>query len=61
MRAYREAGVDELVVPDFTLGPRDQKLATLDRFLVPDFTLGPRDQKLATLDRFIREVAAPLR
>lgn len=33
VRAYREAGVDELVVPDFTLGPRDQKLATLDRFI----------------------------
>lgn len=33
VREYREAGVDELVVPDFTLGPRDQKLATLDRFI----------------------------
>jgi F420-dependent oxidoreductase-like protein len=33
VRAYREAGVDELIVPDFTLGPRDQKLATLDRFI----------------------------
>ncbi len=33
VRAYREAGVDELIVPDFTLGPRDQKLATLDRFM----------------------------
>lgn len=31
--AYKEAGVDELIVPDFTLGPRDQKLATLDRFI----------------------------
>ena len=33
VRAYREAGVDELIVPDFTLGPREQKLATLDRFI----------------------------
>lgn len=33
VRAYRDAGVDELVVPDFTLGPRAQKLATLDRFM----------------------------
>jgi F420-dependent oxidoreductase-like protein len=33
VRAYREAGVDELVVPDFTLGPREQKLATLERFI----------------------------
>ena len=33
VRAYREAGVDELIVPDFTLGPRDQKLATLDKFI----------------------------
>jgi len=33
VRAYRDAGVDELIVPDFTLGPRDQKLATLDRFM----------------------------
>jgi F420-dependent oxidoreductase-like protein len=33
VRAYREAGVDELIVPDFTLGPRAQKLATLDRFI----------------------------
>jgi alkanesulfonate monooxygenase SsuD/methylene tetrahydromethanopterin reductase-like flavin-dependent oxidoreductase (luciferase family) len=33
VRAYRDAGVDELIVPDFTLGPRDQKLATLDRFI----------------------------
>ncbi len=31
--AYRDAGVDELVVPDFTLGPREPKLATLDRFI----------------------------
>lgn len=33
MRAYRDAGVDELIVPDFTLGARHQKLATLDRFM----------------------------
>ena len=33
VRAYADAGVDELIVPDFTLGPRDQKLATLDRFI----------------------------
>jgi len=33
VRAYRDAGVDELIVPDFTLGARDQKLATLDRFM----------------------------
>jgi len=30
---YAEAGVDELIVPDFTLGPREQKIATLDRFI----------------------------
>jgi len=30
---YEAAGVDELIVPDFTLGPRDQKIATLDRFI----------------------------
>ena len=34
VRAYRDAGVDELIVPDFTLGPRAQKLATLDRFML---------------------------
>jgi F420-dependent oxidoreductase-like protein len=33
VRAYRDAGVDELIVPDFTLGPRAQKLATLDLFM----------------------------
>jgi len=31
--AYRDAGVDELIVPDFTLGPMKQKLATLDQFI----------------------------
>ena len=30
---YRAIGVDELIVPDFTLGPMPQKLATLDRFI----------------------------
>jgi F420-dependent oxidoreductase-like protein len=30
---YRALGVDELIVPDFTLGPMDQKIATLDRFI----------------------------
>jgi hypothetical protein len=33
LEAYREAGVDELIVPDFNLGPRDRKLATLDQFI----------------------------
>jgi len=33
VRAYRDAGVDELIVPDFTLGPMPQKRATLDRFI----------------------------
>jgi F420-dependent oxidoreductase-like protein len=31
--AYRDAGVDELIVPDFTLGPMSSKLETLDRFI----------------------------
>jgi len=30
---YRSIGVDELIVPDFTLGPMPQKIATLDRFI----------------------------
>jgi F420-dependent oxidoreductase-like protein len=30
---YAALGVDELIVPDFTLGPRDQKIATLNRFM----------------------------
>ena len=30
---YEAAGVDELIVPDFTLGPREQKIATLDTFI----------------------------
>jgi len=33
VEAYRDAGVDELIVPDFTLGPMEQKLATLDQFI----------------------------
>ena len=33
VRAYHSAGVDELIVPDFTLGAMPQKLATLDRFI----------------------------
>ena len=33
LQAYRAAGVDELIVPDFNLGPRAQKLALLDRFI----------------------------
>jgi F420-dependent oxidoreductase-like protein len=31
--AYTAIGVDELIVPDFTLGPMPQKIATLDRFI----------------------------
>jgi alkanesulfonate monooxygenase SsuD/methylene tetrahydromethanopterin reductase-like flavin-dependent oxidoreductase (luciferase family) len=33
VKRYAEAGVDELIVPDFTLGPTDRKLATYDTFL----------------------------
>jgi F420-dependent oxidoreductase-like protein len=33
VRAYQEAGVHELVIPDFNLGKHEQKLATLDRFI----------------------------
>ena len=33
VRRYADAGVDELIVPDFTLGPTDQKLAAYDTFL----------------------------
>ena len=29
---YRDAGVDELIVPDFTLGTGQRRLDTLDRF-----------------------------
>ena len=31
--AYQAAGVDELIVPDFTLGSGSRKLATLDQFI----------------------------
>jgi F420-dependent oxidoreductase-like protein len=31
--AYQAAGVDELIVPDFTLGRGSRKLATLDQFI----------------------------
>ena len=30
---FEAIGVDELIVPDFTLGGGDQKIATLDRFI----------------------------
>ncbi len=30
---YEAIGVDELIVPDFTLGDQEQKVATLDRFI----------------------------
>jgi len=33
VKRYTEAGVDELIIPDFTLGPLDRKLATYDKFL----------------------------
>ncbi len=33
VEAYRAIGVNELIVPDFTLGPMPQKIATLDRFI----------------------------
>jgi F420-dependent oxidoreductase-like protein len=31
--AYRDAGVDELIIPDFTLGTGAQRTDTLDRFM----------------------------
>ena len=31
--AYQAAGVDELIVPDFTLGRGSRQLATLDQFI----------------------------
>ena len=31
--AYAAIGVDELIVPDFTLGPMPSKIVTLDRFI----------------------------
>lgn len=33
LAAYAEAGVDELIIPDFTLGGGNQQDETLDRFL----------------------------
>ena len=30
---YREAGADELIVPDFTLGPMGRKKDTCDLFM----------------------------
>ena len=33
VRDYAEAGLDELIVPDFNLGPRDLKVEVLDRFM----------------------------
>lgn len=33
VRQYEAIGVDELIVPDFTLGPMDKKLETLDTFI----------------------------
>ena len=33
VQGYADAGVDELIVPDFTLGPRTAKLKTLDTFI----------------------------
>jgi alkanesulfonate monooxygenase SsuD/methylene tetrahydromethanopterin reductase-like flavin-dependent oxidoreductase (luciferase family) len=33
VEAYVDAGVDELVVPDFNLGPMEAKLPILDRFI----------------------------
>jgi hypothetical protein len=31
--AYAQAGLDELIVPDFALGTGNQKLEALDRFI----------------------------
>jgi hypothetical protein len=33
VQTYADAGVDELVVPDFNLGPTEAKLPILDRFI----------------------------
>lgn len=33
LTGYRDAGVDELIIPDFNLGPMDAKVAALDRFM----------------------------
>jgi hypothetical protein len=31
--AYADAGVDELIIPDFTLGEGDAKRTAMDRFI----------------------------
>jgi alkanesulfonate monooxygenase SsuD/methylene tetrahydromethanopterin reductase-like flavin-dependent oxidoreductase (luciferase family) len=41
--AYRDAGADELIVPDFTLGTGQQRLETLDRFMSEIASNFPRD------------------
>jgi F420-dependent oxidoreductase-like protein len=33
VKDYADAGVDELIVPDFNLGPRERKIEVLDRFM----------------------------
>jgi F420-dependent oxidoreductase-like protein len=33
VRAYQDAGVDELIIPDFNLGRGEQRAAVLDRFI----------------------------
>ena len=33
VKDYAEAGVDELVIPDFNLGPHERKVPILDRFI----------------------------
>lgn len=33
IKAYAAAGVDEFIVPDFNLGPRERKVPILDRFI----------------------------
>ena len=33
VRAYEDAGVDELIIPDFNLGRGEQRAAVLDRFI----------------------------
>ena len=41
--AYRDAGADELIVPDFTLGTGQQRLDVLDRFMNEVVAHFPRD------------------
>ncbi|MBX7254676.1 MAG: LLM class flavin-dependent oxidoreductase, partial [Candidatus Promineofilum sp.] len=31
--AYRDAGVDEIIIPDWNLGPRERRFATMDQFV----------------------------